>query len=211
MFFGFFLSSDGSGKSWELFPEANPCFSACARTLTRGACWTSSSWSSRAAVWKCVYKPFYLSRQTVLPIKSNRSTYRVKPFYLSRQTVLPIKSNRSTFQVKPFYLSTSTCTATPRLRERRRQPGVPVLPAQRHARRVGRVVALISRGVSDWLHVRPELDLWVALISRGVSDWLHVRPELDLWVALTPGGCQIGLYVDRTGCRRRVCFDCKIT
>jgi hypothetical protein len=28
--------------------------------------------------------------------------------------------------------------------------------------------------------------------SRGVSDWLHVRPELDLWVALTPGGCQIG-------------------
>jgi hypothetical protein len=22
--------------------------------------------------------------------------------------------------------------------------------------------------------------------SRGVSDWLHVRPELDLWVALTP-------------------------
>ena len=28
--------------------------------------------------------------------------------------------------------------------------------------------------------------------SRGVSDWLHVRPELDLWVALTPGGWQIG-------------------
>jgi hypothetical protein len=28
--------------------------------------------------------------------------------------------------------------------------------------------------------------------SRGVSDWLHVRPELDLRVALTPGGCQIG-------------------
>jgi hypothetical protein len=28
--------------------------------------------------------------------------------------------------------------------------------------------------------------------SRGVSDWSHVRPELDLWVALTPGGCQIG-------------------
>jgi hypothetical protein len=27
--------------------------------------------------------------------------------------------------------------------------------------------------------------------SRGVSDWLHVRPELDLWGALTPGGCQI--------------------
>jgi hypothetical protein len=36
--------------------------------------------------------------------------------------------------------------------------------------------------------------------SRGVSDWLHVRPELDLWVALTPGGCQSG-YTDHTGCR----------
>jgi hypothetical protein len=25
----------------------------------------------------------------------------------------------------------------------------------------------------------------------GVSDWLHVRPKLDLWVALTPGGCLV--------------------
>jgi hypothetical protein len=33
--------------------------------------------------------------------------------------------------------------------------------------------------------------------SRGVADWLHVRPELDLWVALTPGGCQIGYMGDQ--------------
>jgi hypothetical protein len=33
--------------------------------------------------------------------------------------------------------------------------------------------------------------------SRGVSDWAHVRPELDLWVALTPGGCQIGHMCDQ--------------
>jgi hypothetical protein len=33
--------------------------------------------------------------------------------------------------------------------------------------------------------------------SRGVSDWLHVRPELHLWVALTPGGCQIGYMGDQ--------------
>jgi hypothetical protein len=31
----------------------------------------------------------------------------------------------------------------------------------------------------------------------GVSDCLHVRPELDLWVALTPGGCQIGHTCDQ--------------
>jgi hypothetical protein len=35
--------------------------------------------------------------------------------------------------------------------------------------------------------------------SRGMSDWSHVRPELDLWVALTPGGCQIS-FMDPTGC-----------
>jgi fructose-1,6-bisphosphatase len=56
-------------------------------------------------------KPFYLSSEAVLPIKSNRSTYQVKPFYLSSQTVIPIKSNRSTYQVKPFYLSNSAYTA----------------------------------------------------------------------------------------------------
>jgi hypothetical protein len=28
----------------------------------------------------------------------------------------------------------------------------------------------------------------------GVSDWLHVRPELNLWVALTPGGSQMGCH-----------------
>jgi hypothetical protein len=33
--------------------------------------------------------------------------------------------------------------------------------------------------------------------SRGVSDWLHGPPELDLWVALTPGGCQIGCMCDQ--------------
>jgi hypothetical protein len=33
--------------------------------------------------------------------------------------------------------------------------------------------------------------------SRGVSAWLHVRPELDLWVALTPGGCQMGYTCDQ--------------
>jgi ribonuclease BN (tRNA processing enzyme) len=38
-------------------------------------------------------KPFYLSSQTVIPIKSNRSTYQVKSFYLSSQTVLPFKFN----------------------------------------------------------------------------------------------------------------------
>jgi hypothetical protein len=42
------------------------------------------------------------------------STYQVKPFYLSSETVLPIKRNRSTYQVKPFCLSNSTCTATSR-------------------------------------------------------------------------------------------------
>jgi hypothetical protein len=31
--------------------------------------------------------------------------------------------------------------------------------------------------------------------SRGVADWLHGRPELDLWVALTPGGCQVGYII----------------
>jgi hypothetical protein len=31
----------------------------------------------------------------------------------------------------------------------------------------------------------------------GVSDWVRVRPELDLWVALTPGGCQIGYMCDQ--------------
>jgi hypothetical protein len=36
-------------------------------------------------------KPFHLSSETVLLIKSNRSTYQVKPFYLSSQTVLPFK------------------------------------------------------------------------------------------------------------------------
>jgi hypothetical protein len=39
--------------------------------------------------------------------------------------------------------------------------------------------------------------------SRGVSDWLHVRPELDLRVALTPGGCQIG-DMDYAGCHQMV-------
>jgi hypothetical protein len=33
--------------------------------------------------------------------------------------------------------------------------------------------------------------------SRGVSDWSHVRPELDLWDAATPGGCQIGHMCDQ--------------
>jgi hypothetical protein len=33
--------------------------------------------------------------------------------------------------------------------------------------------------------------------SRGASDWLHVRPDLDLWVALTPGGRQIGYTCDQ--------------
>jgi hypothetical protein len=37
--------------------------------------------------------------------------------------------------------------------------------------------------------------------SRGVSDWLHVRLELDLWVALTPGGCQIS-YTEHTCCHQ---------
>jgi hypothetical protein len=47
--------------------------------------------------------------------------------------------------------------------------------------------------------------------SRGVSDWLHVRPELDLRVALIPGGCQIGymgtilgVIMDHTGCHQLV-------
>jgi hypothetical protein len=58
---------------------------------------------------------------------------------------------------------------------------------------IGHGLHSLPGGVSDWLHVRPELDLWVALTPGGVSDWLHARPELDLWVALTPGGgCQIG-------------------
>jgi hypothetical protein len=38
--------------------------------------------------------------------------------------------------------------------------------------------------------------------SRGVSDWLHGPPELDLWVALTPG-CQI-CYMGYTGCCQRM-------
>jgi hypothetical protein len=33
--------------------------------------------------------------------------------------------------------------------------------------------------------------------SRGLSGWLHGRPELDLWVALTPGGCQVGCMGDQ--------------
>jgi hypothetical protein len=33
--------------------------------------------------------------------------------------------------------------------------------------------------------------------SRGVSDWLRVRPELDLWVARTPGGCRIAYVCDQ--------------
>jgi hypothetical protein len=33
----------------------------------------------------------------------------------------------------------------------------------------------------------------LSLTPGGVSDWLHMRPELDLWVALTPGGCQNGV------------------
>jgi hypothetical protein len=37
----------------------------------------------------------------------------------------------------------------------------------------------------------------VALHPRVVSDWLHVRPQLDLWVALTPGGCQIVYMCDQ--------------
>jgi hypothetical protein len=37
-------------------------------------------------------------------VRINRSTYQVKPFYLSIETVLPIKRNRSIYQVKPFYL-----------------------------------------------------------------------------------------------------------
>jgi hypothetical protein len=45
----------------------------------------------------CQVQPFYLSSETVLPVKRNRSTY---------QTVH--LSNRSTFQVKPFYLSGET-------------------------------------------------------------------------------------------------------
>jgi hypothetical protein len=89
--------------------------------------------------------------------------------------------------------------------------GVRLVTCATRTRLVG---CIHSREVSDWLHVPPELDLWVALTpggcqigytchqnstyglhslhSRGVSDWLHVRPELDLWVALTPGGWQIG-------------------
>jgi hypothetical protein len=51
-----------------------------------------------------------------------------------------------------------------------------------------------SRGVSDWPHVRPELDLWVALTPGGCQIGGHGRPELDLWVGLTPGGCQMELY-----------------
>jgi hypothetical protein len=45
----------------------------------------------------------------------------------------------------------------------------------------------------------------------GVSDWLHVRPELDLWVDTTQGctaqgcthsrGCKIG-YMEHTGCHQ---------
>jgi hypothetical protein len=43
----------------------------------------------------------------------NRSTYRVKPFYLSSETVLPIKWNRSTYRVvKPFYLSNRSTDQT---------------------------------------------------------------------------------------------------
>jgi hypothetical protein len=38
--------------------------------------------------------------------------------------------------------------------------------------------------------------------SQEVSDWLHGRPELNLWVALTPGGCQIGYMDHQTGCRK---------
>jgi hypothetical protein len=38
-------------------------------------------------------------------VRINRSTHQVKPFYLSSETVPPIKRNRSTHQVKPFYLS----------------------------------------------------------------------------------------------------------
>jgi hypothetical protein len=41
--------------------------------------------------------------------------------------------------------------------------------------------------------------------SRGVSDWLHVRPELDLWVALTPGGVRLVTWT-MTGCHRLACF-----
>jgi hypothetical protein len=42
-------------------------------------------------------KPFYLSSETVLPIKRNRSTYQVKPFYLSSETVLPFKRNSCSY------------------------------------------------------------------------------------------------------------------
>jgi hypothetical protein len=52
-------------------------------------------------------------------------------------------------------------------------------------------------GVSDWLRVQPELDLWVALTPGGGQIGGHVRPELDSWVALTPGGCQIGYMCDQ--------------
>jgi hypothetical protein len=42
---------------------------------------------------------------------------------------------------------------------------------------------------------QPEISIYTVRLqthSRGVSDSLHVRPELDLWVPLTSGGCQIG-------------------
>ena len=38
-------------------------------------------------------RPFYLSIETVLPIKCDRSNYQVKPFYISSETVIPLKSN----------------------------------------------------------------------------------------------------------------------
>jgi hypothetical protein len=66
------------------------------------------------------------------------------------------------------------------------------------APRVG--LSLHSRGVSDWLHVRPELDLWVALtpLPGGVRLVTRAtRTRLMRCTHSTPGGCQIGYTCDQ--------------
>jgi hypothetical protein len=49
-----------------------------------------------------------------------------------------------------------------------------------------------SRGLSGWLHVRPELDLWVGTHSRGCQIGYTCDQNSTYGLALGPGGCQVG-------------------
>ena len=68
--------------------------------INRGDAAKETAGASAVGKYCLINRSTYLSGETVLPIKRNRSTYRVKPFYLSSETVLPIKRKRSTFQMR---------------------------------------------------------------------------------------------------------------